>query len=291
MPQTQDAEPDWRRLNRANWDERVAVHLGPRGYDLPALRAGPGRLGFVEQELGPIDGLKILHLQCHIGTDSLALAQRGAHVTGVDFSAPAIQAASTLAAELNLTKRTCFLQADIYDVPTLLQDRFDVVFTTWGTICWLPDLTRWAQIIAQFLKLAGLLYFADAHPAALVLDDRTSTDLAYPGFFWPYLARSPLIETDPTDHADPEARLTNATTHQWLHPISDVVTALIGAGLRLDWLHEHDHVPWRMFACLIRDETGFYRWPNQPWLPLAYSLRATKTCMSSQPPASTPNKA
>lgn len=281
MPQSENAEPDWRCLNRANWDERVAIHLGPRGYDLSALRAGRGFLGYVEQELGPIDGVKILHLQCHIGTDSLALAQRGAHVTGVDFSSPAIEAAHTLAAELNLTDRTRFVQADIYDIPRAIQGQFDVVFTTWGTICWLPDLTRWAQIIAQALRPAGFLYFADGHPAALVFDHRTGADPARPGFFWPYFSRTPLIETDPKDYSDPEARLTNATVYEWLHPLSDVVTALVGAGLRLDWLHEHDRVPWRMFACLIPDETGFYRWPDQPWLPLAFSLRATKQMMRS----------
>jgi SAM-dependent methyltransferase len=167
MPQAGDTEPDWRRLNRANWDERVAVHLGPRGYDLSALRAGRGHLGFVEQELGTIRGLKILHLQCHVGTDSLALAQRGASVTGVDFSGPAIQAARTLAAELNLGDRARFVQADIYDIPNVVQDRSDTVFTTWGTICWLPDLTRWAQIIVQSLKPAGFFTSPTATPPLL----------------------------------------------------------------------------------------------------------------------------
>jgi SAM-dependent methyltransferase len=291
MPQAGDTEPDWRRLNRANWDERVAVHLGPRGYDLSALRAGRGHLGFVEQEFGTIHGLKILHLQCHVGTDSLALAQRGASVTGVDFSGPAIQAARTLAAELNLSDRARFVQADIYDIPNVVQDRFNAVFTTWGTTCWLPDLTRWAQIIVQSLKPAGFFYFADGHPAALVFDDRTGADPARPGFFWLYFACTPLIETDSTDYSDPESRLTNATTHQWNHPLSDVITALLDTGLRLDWLHEHDHVPWRMFACLIRDETSFYRWPDRPWLPLAFSLRATKTSPKPETLEAAPSKA
>lgn len=93
----------------------------------------------------------------------------------------------------------------------------------------------------------------------------------------PYLGRAPLINSDPNDYADPDARLTNATTHQWLHPVGDVLTALIEAGLRLDWLHEHDRVPWRMFKCLVQDEAGLYCWPDRPWLPLAYSLRATRT--------------
>jgi len=275
--ETDAAEPEWRRLNRANWDERARVHLGPRGYNLTALRAGRGRLGLVEQELGPVDGLKILHLQCHIGTDSLALAQRGAQVVGVDFSPTAIGAARRLSAELGLADQTHFVQADVYEADRAVNDPhgFDRVFITWGTICWIPDLKNWARIIAHFLRPCGYLYFAEGHPAALVFDDQTGADPARPGFFWPYLlARGPLIEADPRDYSDPEARLANATTHQWLHPVGEVVTALIEAGLRLDWLHEHEAVPWRMFDCLVEDAEGFFRWPDRAWLPLAYSLRA-----------------
>ncbi len=274
-------EPDWRRLNRANWDERAAAHLGPRGYDLSALRAGREELGFVEQELGPVEGLKILHLQCHIGTDSCALAQRGAQVIGVDFSPAAIQAARRLSVELGLAHCTRFVELDVYDAEKALAggSEFDRVFTTWGTICWIPDLRRWAEIIAQFLRPDGYLYFADAHPAALVFDDAAPSASGRPGFYWPYLSRTPMVETDPRDYADPEARLVNNVTHQWVHPLSDVVTALVEAGLRLDWLHEHDGVPWRMFECLVRDTQGFYHWPDKPWLPLAFSLQATKPNM------------
>lgn len=272
-------EAEWRRLNRANWDERVGVHLGPRGYDLRALRAGHGRLCIVEEELGPVAGLRMLHLQCHIGTDSLALAQRGAEVVELDFSPAAIEAARRLAAELGLSHQVRFVTADIYDALTAIPEpaAFDGVFVTWGTICWLPDIQAWAKMIARFLKPGGFFYFAEGHPVALVLGDSTAASGGRPSFFMPYLARAPLIESDPHDYADPDARLANATTHQWLHPLSDVVTGLIEAGLRLDWLHEHDRVPWRMFACLAQDEAGLYCWPDRPWLPLAYSLRATRT--------------
>jgi SAM-dependent methyltransferase len=134
---------DWRALNRANWDERVAVHLAPAGYDLGPLRAGQGRLdAIVEAELGPVAGQRVLHLQCHFGKESLVLASRGAEVTGLDFSAPAIEAARALAAELKLPAR--FVQADLYDAPSAIPgaiaETFDLVFTTWGTITWLPDV-------------------------------------------------------------------------------------------------------------------------------------------------------
>lgn len=271
-------DADWRRLNRANWNERTAVHLAPGGYDLRGLRGGRKALPIVDAELGPVDGLRVLHLQCHIGTDSLALAQRGAAVVGLDFSPAAIAAASRLAQELGLTETTRFVLADIYDAPAALAEAasFDLVFASWGTICWLPDIVAWARVVAHFLKPGGVFYFAEGHPAALVLDDSTATPDGKPGLFLPYLGRSAFIDTDPRDYADPTARLVNATTHQWLHPLSDVVTALIEAGLHLDWLHEHDAVPWRMFGCMVQDAAGLFRWPDRPWLPLAYSLRATR---------------
>ncbi len=271
------AAPEWRRLNRANWDERVAVHLGPRGYDLTALRAGRETLPIVEHELGPVAGLRVLHLQCHIGTDTLALAQRGAEVVGLDFSAPAIEAARALAAELGLSYRVHFVQADIYDAPGAIAEPagFDLVFATWGTICWLPDIRAWAKVVAHFLKPGGSLYFAEGHPAALVFDDNTGSS-GRPGFTYPYFSPDGVLEADPRDYADPDARLANATTHQWLHGLGDVASAIIAAGLRLEWLHEHPAVVWRMFDCLVKDDAGLYRWPDKPWLPLAYSLRATR---------------
>lgn len=271
-------ETEWRRLNRANWDEAAAIHVGPGSdYDFATLRAGRKRLWLVDDEMGAVAGLRVLHLQCHIGVDTLALAQRGAEVVGLDFSTPAIAAARNLAAELGLTKRARFVQADLYDAPTAIPERasFDRVFVTWGTTIWLPDIRGWARVVAHFLKPGGVFYFADVHPACAVFDDVNGSPDGRPGFFAAYLDRAPLVITDPRDYADPNARLENATTHQWIHPIGDVVSALIEAGPRLDWLHEHDAIPWRMFACQVKGADGLYRWPDKPWLPLSYSLRAT----------------
>ena len=269
---------DWRELNRANWDERVAVHLGGPGYDLGPLRAGQGRLNAIEEaELGSVAGLRVLHLQCHFGRDSLALAQRGAEVTGLDFSGPAIEAARSLAAELGLAAR--FVQADLYDAPTAIPEpaSFDLAFTTWGTITWLPDVARWAHVIAHFLRPGGALYFADAHPAALVFDDMAGVDAGgRPGWFVPYCGGEPLVLDDPSDYADPDARLTNQRQVNWLHTLGDILGALYDAGLRLEWLHEHPRVTWRMFRCLVRDADGCWAWPDRPWLPLSFSLRAVR---------------
>lgn len=274
-------EHDWLALNRANWEERVAIHLGPRGYDLSSHRAGLGRFdAIVEAELGKLAGQRVLHLQCHIGDDTIALAQRGAaEVVGVDFSPAAIAGARGLAAELGVTN-VRFVEAEVYAAPDVLAAEaasFDRVFVTWGTIWWLPDVARWAQVVAHFLRPGGRLYFADAHPAALVFDDAVpGTGGALPGPLVPYFERAARLFDEPGDYADPTARMANTRTIAWLHPLGDIVGALVGAGLRLDWLREHPAVAWQMFGSLIRGDHGLWTWPAEPWLPLGVSLEATK---------------
>ncbi|MFZ1425872.1 MAG: class I SAM-dependent methyltransferase [Geminicoccaceae bacterium] len=274
-----DEPDDWRELNRANWDERVAVHLGTAGYDLGPLRAGRGRLHPIEEaELRPVAGLRVLHLQCHFGRDSLTLAQRGAEVVGLDFSPEAVKAARALAVELGLADRVRFVEADLYDAPAAIHEpaAFDLVYVTWGAINWLPDIRRWAEIVAFFLKPGGTLYLAEGHPAALVLDDLAPRHGDMPGWYVPYFERRALLLDNPTDYADPDARLANVRTCEWMHTVGEVVTSVIAAGLQLRWLHEHDRVPWRMFAQLVEEADGMFGWPDKPWLPLAFSLRALK---------------
>jgi SAM-dependent methyltransferase len=273
------SDEDWRSTNRANWDERVAIHLGAEVYETESLRAGRGRLNPIEEaELGSLEGLRVLHLQCHFGRDSLILASRGAEVVGLDFSAPAIAAARSLATELGLADRARFVEADLYDAPTAIAEpgAFDLVFVTWGAIGWLPDIRRWAEIVAHFLKPGGALYLAEGHPAALVFDDEAPGQDGRPGWFVPYFSTDALVFEDPRDYADPDARLTNARTYEWLHTLGAIVSALIDAGLTLQWLHEHPSAAWRMFEVLTRGDDGMYRWPDKPWLPLSFSLRAQR---------------
>jgi SAM-dependent methyltransferase len=276
MPETDDT---WCRANRANWDERVAVHLAAPVYDLTGLRAGDARLNAIEEaELGAVAGRRVLHLQCHFGRDSLILAQRGAVVTGLDFSAPAIARARDLAAELGLADRARFVESDLHAAREAVPEpaAFDLVYVTWGAINWLPDIRLWAEIVAWFLKPGGALYLVEGHPAALVLDDQGPRHDAMPGWYVPYFQREPVIEDDPRDYADPSARLANARTYTWLHPLGAIVTALLDAGLTLRFLHEHDAVPWPMFELLTRGDDGLWRWPDRPWLPLSFSLRAER---------------
>jgi len=274
-----ESEPAWKAANRAHWDEKVSLHLGPRGYDLTRLRAGRGRFSAIEEmELWPIDGSRILHLQCHFGSDSLKFAQRGAKVVGLDFSAPAIDAARQLADELGLAERTRFVQADLYDAPAAISDvaAFDMVFVTWGAIGWLPDIYRWAEIVCHFLKPGGSLYLAEAHPVAMVFDDAAPLPDGRPGFFAPYFSREVVVMEESHDYIDETTTVANATTYTWVHPLGDIISGLLRAGMSLDWLHEHDGVPWRMFDVLVRNTDRLWRWPDKPWLPLAFSLRATR---------------
>jgi SAM-dependent methyltransferase len=277
-----DGAGDWYALNRANWDERTAVHLGPDGYDVSSQRAGSGRLDAIsEAELGPVTGLRVLHLQCHIGDDSIAIAQRGAaEVVGVDFSPPAVQAAQALAAECGVANAR-FVLSDVLEAPAALPGeagKFDLVFTTWGTIGWYPDIARWGQVVGHFLRPGGALYFADMHPAAAVFDGLANPGdtEARPGWLMPYFGRAPQVFDDLTDYADPSARLVNSRTVSWLHPLADILGALRDAGLQLDWLHEHPRLTWQLFPGLVREADGLWTWPGRPWLPLAVSLRAVR---------------
>jgi SAM-dependent methyltransferase len=273
--------PEWLALNLANWNERVAVHLGAPSlhYRLDSLRAGTATLDPIATEiLGPVDGLHILHLQCHFGQDTLTIAQQGAVVTGLDFSPPAIAAAQALAAETGLSDRARFVQANIFDAESAIDQpaSFDRVFVSWGALCWLPDIGAWARIVASFLKPGGFLALAEAHPFSYVFDDMNATSDGRPGWYAPYLGRETMHEDRAEDYADPAARLRNSRTVEFLHPLSDVIMALIEAGLRIDRFHEHDSIVWQMFAQLQKRGPSELVWPDRPWLPLSYSLRAVK---------------
>jgi SAM-dependent methyltransferase len=271
------SDPDWRRLNLASWEERTAVHLGPRGYDLAPHRAGRGRLDpLAAAALGDVTGARVCHLQCHIGDDSVAIAQAGAaEVLGLDFSPAAIAAAQALAAECGAA--ACrFALADAQACAEALPEeagRFDLAFASWGTITWLPDLGAWARSLAHVLRPGGTLAFVDAHPAALVFD---GWEAGHPRWTFPYFARAALPFDSGEDYADPAARLANRRTIEFLHPLEDILGALRAAGFRLDALREHDRLAWALFPGLIRAEDGYWTWPDRSWLPLALTIRATR---------------
>lgn len=272
---------EWLEANRAQWDERVPVHLASDFYDQSALRAGAGRLYPIEEaelaELYPdgMEGLRVLHLQCHFGADTLVLAQRGASVVGIDFSKPAVLAARALATEVGLDDRSRFIHANVYDARHMLPEpeSFDLVYATWGTIGWLPDVAEWARIVAWYLKPGGHLYFADGHPTAFVFDG--ADDAGLPRYAYPYNTEGAVdVVEDVGDYADTDAVLEHTTSFEWMHPLGETLTALRDAGLAIDSFHEHYEVPWKIFPSVVPTKDGMFGWPDQKWLPLSYSVVA-----------------
>jgi len=262
--------------NRRNWDERVAVHRADRTgfYAVERFRRGGDTLMPIEAgEIGDVCGKCLLHLQCHFGLDTLSLARRGAVATGLDFSAPAIETARALAAEAGLAAR--FVQSDVYEALAALPETFDLVFSSWGAICWLHDIRRWAAIVAQLLAPGGFAYLADHHPCAIVLDPEGGR--LYWRDPWRSPPDAPIGYDAPTTYTGDDTVFANARAYNWNHPLSDILCGLIDHGLRLEFLHEHETVPWRMFPMMIPVGDGLYKLPDgYPRIPLSFSLKASK---------------
>jgi len=220
-----------------------------------------------------VDGCSLVHLQCHFGLDTLSWARHGAVVTGLDFSAPAVAEAARLAERIGVEAR--FVEADVYDAPAALGRTYDVVYTGRGAFNWLPDMGRWAEVVAELLAPAGRCYIVEFHPLTWIFGD-DNLDVVYP-YFW---GTEPFVDDeDESDYADPAARLVNSTTYEWNHPLGEVVTALVTAGLELRFLHEFDEISFQRFSFLERlpGPRRRYGFPTSvPSLPLEYSLLAVK---------------
>lgn len=261
--------------NRAHWNERVAVHLRSAFYNVDGFRRGETDLGPIEAaEIGDIAGLRVAHLQCHFGMDTMYLARRGARVTGLDFSANAIAAAKTLAAETGSSAD--FVEGDVYEAPRLLGEGVhDLVFTSWGTIIWLPDIVRWAQVVAALLKPGGQLYFLDGHPLGMALEQGGVDAPILPTYG--YFRDAPLEFEGQGSYADRDAVFTHTRSVEWTHPIGSIVGALLAAGMRLTALREHDAAAWQMWPCLVQGTDGLWRMPaDRPNLPLSLTIEAVK---------------
>jgi SAM-dependent methyltransferase len=261
---------DWRGLNRANWDDRVPVHLASEFYDIAGFRAGADSVRpFEVDQVGDVTGKRLVHLQCHIGLDTLSWARRGALVTGLDFSEPAIEAARSLAADLAIDAE--FVVADVYDAVTALGGRrFDIVYTGTGALVWLPDMTRWAQVVAALLEPGGFLYLVEGHPFAQILDYQTGTSIAYD-----YFDDQPEVDDSPHTYTDGPA-LEHSQNVQFQHRLGQIVTALAEAGLRIDFLHEYDWDGFRRYESLERHGDQFRFPAGRPRIPMTFSLRATR---------------
>jgi SAM-dependent methyltransferase len=248
--------------NRRAWDVRTREHVGSRFYDVEGFLAGNSSLKAIERAaLGDVAGLRLLHLQCHFGLDTLSLARLGAHATGVDFSPEAIAQANDLARRTQLAAE--FALCDVYATPDTVGGGFDRVFTSYGAIEWLPDIGRWARVVADCLRPGGRFHLVEFHPCGYALQGD-------PYFHSPVPMR--IEERSYTENATEVVPL-----HVWTHPLGDVVNALIRAGLRIESLNEFPWSPYDCFPGLVEREPGrFYRDAGQPELPMVYSISASK---------------
>lgn len=268
-------------INRIHWDDRARIHARDATgyYRIAEFRAGADTLTPIETaELGDVSGLRVLHLQCHLGLDTLSLARRGADVTGLDFSATAIGMARQLASEVGLP--ATFIEGDVHDVRDLVAGAFDLVFATWGVFCWIPDPGRWIRNAAAMLNPGGRLYIADDHPTAAQLEEEPGPDgqprlvVSKP---WRTAADAPVAYHVSESYTGDPARIDHPECRQWAHALSAFVAGVIDAGLVLSFLHEHDGIPWRRFSSMQRDGTGLWRLPaSMPYVPLAFSILATR---------------
>ncbi|WP_433202426.1 class I SAM-dependent methyltransferase [Nocardia sp. CA-107356] len=270
---------DYRILNKANWDERAPAHAASHDYAVDRFVADPEFLSDVVRFdlplLGDIRGLRGVHLQCHIGTDTISLARLGARMTGLDFSPAALTQARLLAEATG--NRVDFVESDVYDaVSALGAAQFDLVFTGIGALCWIPSVDRWARTVAELLRPGGRLFLREGHPMLWAIDE-TRTDrptVGYPYFEMP----EPTVFSSGTTYVETETEFTQTVTHEWNHGLGDVVTALLDHGMTITGLVEHRSVPWEALPDqMTRDANGEWRLTEHPErLPLTYTLQARR---------------
>lgn len=255
--------------NRHAWDLRTRAHLGSRFYDVASFKAGRITLRPPErEELGDVRGRSLLHLQCHFGTDTMSWARLGAIVTGADFSPEAIATATALAAELDIRSR--FVCADLYDLPDVLDDQFDIVVTTYGVLHWLPDVDRWARVVAHFLRPGGTFCLVEIHPI-IGLFEEVAGRLELTGSLFD---QGPFERETAKTYADDKA-LPPHREYTWFWPLGRVVTALCDAGLRIQRLRELPVDARQRLPSMVRGEDGYWRLPGDP-LPLLFTCVATR---------------
>lgn len=263
--------------NRKNWNERAEIHARSRAYNLDAFRNDPehlsGVVSFDQTYLGDIQGAQVVHLQCHIGTDTLSLARLGAEVTGLDLSETSLETARRLFADTG-TPGT-FKLGNVYDAPQILGKRYDLVYTGVGALNWLPSIKEWARVVYDLLLPGGRIYLREGHPMLLALADTTDGSLRLE---YPYFETSePMIFDEPHTYTGDPDTVENIRLYEWNHGLGQVVGALLEAGLTLRLLNEHDGLEWQMFPHM-KLEGGLYKLPpeQRDLVPMMYSLLAEK---------------
>jgi len=265
-------------LNKANWESRVEHHVGSPVYAMKQYLDDPAFISdvvrFDKPRLGDISGKDVVHLQCHIGTDTLSLARLGANVTGLDFSPKALASARQLAAECEQPIR--YVEAELYEAPAVLgMSRFDIVYTGVGALCWLPDIKRWASVVAALLRPGGRLFIREGHPVLWSLaEERTDGVLAIE---FPYFEGPGTSFVEPHTYVDHEEALTDPETLQFNHGMAEIITSLMRVGMELTSFEEHDSVPWPALGNAMVEVDGEFRLRDRPErLPCSYTLQAVK---------------
>jgi SAM-dependent methyltransferase len=266
-------------LNRANWDDRAPAHAASPDYFFDRFVAEPDFLSEVVRFdiplLGEVRGVRGVHLQCHIGTDTVSLARLGANMTGLDFSGVSIAEARRLSQSAGTP--VDYVESNVYDALDVLPNAdFDLVYTGVGALPWLPDVRRWARVVAGLLRPGGRLFIREGHPMLWSLDE-TRTDGVV--IDYPYFEREePLIDEDPGTYVATDYEFTQNVTHSWNHGLGEVVTALLDAGMELTGLVEHDSVPWEALpGHMSKGELGEWKLADRPWrLAASYTLQAVK---------------
>lgn len=290
--------PDYLDLNRSNWDARADVHVGAGGYRIDQVQDGgwvSNIVRFDQPRLGDLTGTHGVHLQCHLGTDTLSLARVGAHMTGLDLSPRSLEHARAIAARAGVDIE--YVEADVYSAPEALGGRtFGLVYTGIGALCWLPDIRRWAATCARLLQPGGRLFVRDAHPVLNTLVGVTVRDHhpdrdqqpwisgpgdATPALELPYWEDERGIQWRDEASYTGDARVAQPVSQEWNHALSEIVMAVLDAGLTLDVLAEHDSVPWDALPGLMTpDEHGEYRLTSRPGrLPASFTLVASRSTL------------
>ncbi|MGH3273137.1 MAG: class I SAM-dependent methyltransferase [Streptosporangiaceae bacterium] len=270
---------DYRVVNQLSWDERAPAHAGAPEYAVEQFVADPGFLSgvvrFDQPRLGDIRGLRGVHLQCHIGTDTLSLARLGAVMTGLDFSAAALAEARDLARRTGVP--VDFVEADVYTAADVLgNDGFDLVYTGIGALCWLPSIRRWAAVVARLLRPGGRLFIRECHPMLGTLQDPRPDGLLV--IEYPYFEREePTSYEQDGTYVTTETSFQHNVSHEWNHGLGEMVTALLAEGMIITGLAEHDSVPWNALPGQMAEADGEYRMSDRPWrAALTYTLQAVK---------------
>ena len=276
------AADDYLTLNQANWDDRAPAHAASPDYRVDEYVADPTFIGdvvrFDRPRLGDLTGVRGVHLQCHIGTDTVSLSRLGARMTGLDFSPASLAEAGRLVERSG--DAVDFVEAEVYDAPAALGDeRFDLVFTGVGALCWLPSIARWAEVVAELLAPGGRLFLREGHPVLWTLDD-TRTD-GVVAVEHPYFEQlEPLVWDEQGTYVATDVQFEHNVTHEWNHGLGEIVTALLGAGLQITALEEHDTVPWEALPGQMEqvpEVFGEWRLRDRPErLPHSYTLQAVK---------------